>query len=200
MAQKANEDTGAVQRKPTLCRTRLVQGESNTRRREPVPVEPAIVHNEQIWFSHRRMAIDSGLLCRIADGRPDSVPYEARQSAVLPLYRHRVSAVVIVTRDHDALALFGEFACRKRDLASSSCSATTKLICTCRLVNLRHAGADARVGVWDADTGQPIGDPLTGHTGAVSSVAFSPDGTRIVSGSDDHTLRLWPAVASPADL
>ena len=47
--------------------------------------------------------------------------------------------------------------------------------------------------LWDADTGQPIGAPLTGHTDAVYSVAFSPDGHRIVSGSADNTLRLWDA-------
>ncbi|MFN7899359.1 MAG: WD40 repeat domain-containing protein [Synechococcaceae cyanobacterium] len=34
---------------------------------------------------------------------------------------------------------------------------------------------------------------LQGHTNSVNSVAFSPDGSRLVSGSDDNTLRLWNA-------
>ena len=49
--------------------------------------------------------------------------------------------------------------------------------------------------LWDADTGQALGQPLTGHTDAVESVAFSPDGKRIVTGSRDRRLRLWPAYA-----
>ena len=32
---------------------------------------------------------------------------------------------------------------------------------------------------------------LNDHTGAVISVAFSPDGKFIVSGSDDKTIKLW---------
>ena len=29
------------------------------------------------------------------------------------------------------------------------------------------------------------------HSGDINSVAFSPDGTKIVSGSDDQTIKVW---------
>ncbi|KAJ7615317.1 WD40-repeat-containing domain protein [Roridomyces roridus] len=50
-----------------------------------------------------------------------------------------------------------------------------------------------RVGVWDATTGQPVGDSLPGHGEFVSSVSFSPTGehSRIASGSADKTVRVW---------
>jgi WD40 repeat protein len=48
--------------------------------------------------------------------------------------------------------------------------------------------------LWNADTGQPLGQALTGHTDAVYGVVFSPDGQRVASASYDNTVRVGPDV------
>ncbi len=44
--------------------------------------------------------------------------------------------------------------------------------------------------LWDADTGEPLGPHLV-HAGIVRTVAFSPDGKILLTGSYDGTARLW---------
>jgi WD40 repeat protein len=48
------------------------------------------------------------------------------------------------------------------------------------------------VRVWDAETGA-LQQTLAGHIDPVSSVAFSHDGRRLASGSDDETFHVWDA-------
>ncbi|KAL0960363.1 hypothetical protein HGRIS_011987 [Hohenbuehelia grisea] len=52
---------------------------------------------------------------------------------------------------------------------------------------------DHTIRVWNASTGILAMAPLAGHSEEVTSVAFSPDGTRIVSCSDDCTIHVGDA-------
>jgi len=46
--------------------------------------------------------------------------------------------------------------------------------------------------IWDADTGREL-LTLAGHTGGVNHIAFSPDGSRLATASDDTTAKVWDA-------
>lgn len=50
---------------------------------------------------------------------------------------------------------------------------------------------DNLIRLWDAETGEQVGQPWVGHTLLVRSIAFSQDGTLAISSSLDTTLRLW---------
>ncbi|KAI4242901.1 MAG: hypothetical protein L6R40_003774 [Gallowayella cf. fulva] len=44
--------------------------------------------------------------------------------------------------------------------------------------------------IWSVQTGQLL-DQLAGHEGPISSLAFAPSGGLLISGSWDHTVRIW---------
>ena len=59
------------------------------------------------------------------------------------------------------------------------------------------AATTATVRVWEAGSGRLL-HTLTGHTGGVRAVGWSPDGSRLVSGGDDGRLVLWsPPALTP---
>jgi hypothetical protein len=51
--------------------------------------------------------------------------------------------------------------------------------------------------VWDAAGGREL-LTLTGHAGGVNSVAWSPDGARLATGSNDGTAKVWEAAGAEA--
>jgi WD40 repeat protein len=53
------------------------------------------------------------------------------------------------------------------------------------------AGSDNLVCLWDVKTGRPTAR-IEGHTGTVAALACDKDGTLLVSGSFDTTVRVWP--------
>jgi len=56
---------------------------------------------------------------------------------------------------------------------------------------LASAGADRVVSLWDVATASAVHAGFAGHRSDIKSVAFSPDGGMVLSGSRDSTVKFW---------
>ena len=55
---------------------------------------------------------------------------------------------------------------------------------------IASGGEDSTVKIWDSRTGKLV-RTFRGHTGIVSSVAFSPDGKRLYLRQPRKTVKVW---------
>jgi WD40 repeat protein len=56
---------------------------------------------------------------------------------------------------------------------------------------LAIGGAEGTVWLRDLSTFRLIGEPFRSSPGSISAMAFSPDGTTLVTGGSDGTVRRW---------
>ncbi|KAJ7134001.1 WD40-repeat-containing domain protein, partial [Mycena crocata] len=54
-------------------------------------------------------------------------------------------------------------------------------------------GSGKIVQVWNIETRESVGDPFVGHTSDVTAIALSSDGSFLVTGAKDCTIRVWDA-------
>jgi len=52
-------------------------------------------------------------------------------------------------------------------------------------------GFDNAIQLWDMKSGGTELSLITGHTDSINDIAFSPDGTKLASGSYDKSVRIW---------
>ncbi|HEY9853934.1 MAG TPA: WD40 repeat domain-containing protein [Leptolyngbyaceae cyanobacterium] len=111
---------------------------------------------------------------RMDDGKESHSP-KAKLIHTITAHSHIVSAVAFS---------FGSPTTVNREIEGKSSSQT-------ELTEILVSGSrDRTIKVWHLETGKLI-RTLTGHTGAIFSVAVSKDGKTIASGSEDKTIKLW---------
>lgn len=102
----------------------------------------------------------------------------------------------VVTGSEDKTIRIWDTETGRRLTVISSDQAPSSMTVDATLSRIASGAGDGTIRLWNVAEGVEI-ERFTGHEGSVTSVGFSPDGTQLVSSSQDATARIWSIGSDP---
>jgi WD40 repeat protein len=155
--------------------------------------------------------VHSGWVCSIAF-RPDGQQIaSAGEDGTVKIWQTDQGKLLKTLQGHEGMVKAVAFSPTGRKVASSATDKTIKIWDTAKGTLLQtiaigseanglvfsrsgqivaSAQTDCNIRLWQVSNGQQVGI-LTGHSDIVHAIALNPDGTSLISGSEDKTVKLW---------